>query len=311
MSVVIPTYRRPDLVRRAAASALGQTVEDLEVLVVADGADADATAATEASLATLNDPRLRVIVPGRQLGNGAARNVGIERARAPLVALLDDDDEWFPHKLATQLPLSGGPNTLVTHRLLARRGEGETHHWPRRRPRQGEDIGEYLFCPRRPGTGEGMIQTSTWLVPIDLLRRVRFAEGLRRYVDLDWIVRAARVPGFRVAFAGWPEPLGVWNIEPERARISTDDDGDFAVRWARERRELLSPRAYAGFLLTLASQSAAAAGRRPGFWSILREARRNGRPTLGPLAAHALHFGVPRRLLHAAVRLLSPRRSAR
>ena len=299
---MIPTFRRADLVRRAAASALAQTVEDLEVLVVADGDDADATAATEASLASLADPRLRVLVPGRPLGNGAARNFGVDHATAPLVALLDDDDEWFPRKLETQMPLCDGPNTLVTHRLEARVGENEVHLWPRRRPREGEDVGEYLFCPRRPGTGEGMIQTSTWLLPTDLLRRVRFAEGLRRYVDLDWIVRAAKTPGFRVAFAGWPEALGVWNIEPKRVRISTSDDGQFAVDWANERRDVLTPRAHAGFLLTLASQSAAASGRRPGFWRILREAFKNGRPTLGPLASHALHFGVPRGLLHAAAR---------
>ena len=155
VSVVIPTFRRPELVRRAVASVLGQTVRELEVIVVADGVDAAATDQTRRALEPLNDSRLRVLVPGRQLGNGGARNFGVDAATAPLVALLDDDDEWLADKLERQLPLAGGEATLVTCRLDARVGEGETHLWPRRRPREGEPVGEYLFCPRRPGTGEG------------------------------------------------------------------------------------------------------------------------------------------------------------
>ena len=311
VSVVIPTYRRPMLVRRAVVCALAQSVREIEVIVVCDGQDAQATDATRCALDTIEDDRIKIIAPGQQLGNGAARNVGIDAAAAPVIALIDDDDEWFPDKLEAQLPLCDSPATLVTCRIEARVGEDETHVWPRRQPRENEPIGEYLFCPRRPGTGEGMIQTSTWLMRTDLLRRVRFAEGLRRYVDLDWILRAAaNVPDFQVQFANWPDPLAVWNIEPDRERVSNIDNGTFALEFAKERRELLSPRAYAGFILTLASQSAAAAGRRPGYGSILRAARDGGQPTLAGLLNHTLHYAVPRRLLRGAVSLLS-RRSAR
>ena len=300
VSVVIPTFRRPALVRRAVASVLRQSVGELEVIVVADGTDAAATDATRRALAGFEgDPRLRVLAPGRQLGNGGARNFGVDAARAPRVALLDDDDEWLPDKLEHQLPLAEGEATLVSCRLEARIGEDESHLWPRRRPRAGEPVGDYLFCPRRPGTGEGMIQTSTWLLSTTLLRRVRFSETLRRYVDLEWVLRAeATVPDFRVAFAGWPRPLCVWNIEPDRTRISNGDDGRFALDFAATHRALLTGRAYAGFVLSLASQSAAAAGRRPGYWKLLAAAyARGGRPSFAGLLGHALHFGVPRPLL--------------
>ena len=300
VSVVIPTFRRPELVRRAVASALQQTAGDLEVIVVADGADATATDETRRALAAFDgDPRLRLLAPGRQLGNGGARNFGVDAARAPLVALLDDDDEWSADKLERQRPLATDERTLVTCRLDARVGEGESHLWPRRRPRPGEPVGDYLFCPRRPGTGEGMIQTSTWLLATRLLRRVRFSETLRRYVDLEWVLRAdATVPGFAVRFAGWPRPLCRWNIEPDRARVSTGDDGGVALAFAGQARPLLTARAYAGFVLSLASQSAAAAGRRPGYWALLAAAyARGGRPTLAGLLGHTLHFGVPRPLL--------------
>ena len=316
ISVIVPTFRRPDLVRRAVASALAQTAGELEVVVVIDGDDAGATANTRRSLDALADPRVRVLETGRTLGNGAARNAGVAAARGSLVALLDDDDEWFPGKLAAQLPLAGEAATLVTCRLEARVGGGETHLWPRRLPRGGEPLGEYLFCPRRPGTGEGMVQTSTWLLPTDLLRRVPFAEGLRRYVDLDWLLRAAGgaagVVGFRVAFAGWPEALCAWNIEPDRVRVSNGDNGRFALDFARDRRGLMTRRAYAGFVLSLASQSAAAAGRRPGYWAVLRAALDGGRPTAAGLVGHTLHYAVPRSALRwAAARARRPAPASR
>ena len=144
-----------------------------------------------------------------------------------------------------------------------------------------------------------MIQTSTWLAATSLLRRVRFAEDLRRYVDLDWLLRAAaEVPGFSVEFAGWPRPLCVWNIEPSRARVSTRDDGGVALAFAQRLRPMLTPRAYSGFVLSLASQSAAAAGRRPGYWRLLAHSlAHGGRPTLSGLVGHTLHHTLPRPLL--------------
>ena len=309
VSVVIPTFRRPQLVRRAVASVLGQTVRELEVIVVADGDDAAAVDETRRTLDALDDPRLRVLAPGRQLGNGGARNFGVDAARAPLVALLDDDDEWLADKLERQLPLAADEATdeatLVTCRLDARVGAGESHVWPRRRPRPGEPIAEYLFCPRRPGTGEGLIQTSTWLLATSLLRRVRFAEDLRRYVDLDWVARAAaEVPGFNVVFAGWPEPLCVWYIEPDRPRVSTSNDGGAALEFAERLRPALTPKAYSGFILSLASESAAAGGRRPGYWRLLAASlSRGGRPTWAGLLGHTLHFTVPRSMLRRVASL--------
>ena len=307
VSVVIPTFRRPDLVRRAAASALAQSVADLEVVVVIDGDDPADADATRASLDALAGPRLKVVAAGRQLGNGAARNLGVDHARGGLIAFLDDDDEWMRTKLERQMPLAGGDATLVTCRLEARAGD-KTFAWPRRLPREGERIDEYLFCPSRPGTGEGLVQTSTWLAPASLLRRVRFDAGLKRYVDLDWILRAAAEPSFAVRFAGWPEPLCVWNIEPGRRRVSTADDGGFALDFAKQRRDagLLSGRGYAGFVLGLASQSAAAAGRRPGYWRLLAASvEKGGRPTAAGLLGHTLHYAVPRALLARAAAMLS------
>ena len=97
-SVVIPTYNRAHSVGDAIASVLRQTMADLECIVVDDGS----TDSTPALLASIKDRRLRVIL-GRHAGVAAARNLGVAHAQAPLVAFLDSDDLWRPHKLTHEI----------------------------------------------------------------------------------------------------------------------------------------------------------------------------------------------------------------
>jgi GT2 family glycosyltransferase len=95
VSVVIPTRDRPALARRAIASALAQRGVEVEVLVVDDGSGEPFIAPA--------DPRVTVLRHELSRGVAAARNAGLEAARAPWVALLDDDDFWAPWKLRVQL----------------------------------------------------------------------------------------------------------------------------------------------------------------------------------------------------------------
>ena len=94
VSVVIPTYQRRGLVRRAVASVLGQTFQDFELIVVDDGS----TDGTGDALEGI-DERIRYT---RQENRGvaAARNVGIRLARGEIIAFLDSDDRWLPDHLA-------------------------------------------------------------------------------------------------------------------------------------------------------------------------------------------------------------------
>ena len=99
ISVIMPTYQRPRETLQAARSVLAQRGVALELLIVDDGSSDD----TVERLLALADARLRVY---RRDGNGGvarARNDGIARARAPLIAFLDSDDLWHPDKLRLQL----------------------------------------------------------------------------------------------------------------------------------------------------------------------------------------------------------------
>lgn len=100
VSVIIPTYERAGLCRQAVDSVLAGTAAHLcEIIVVDDGSRDDLRRALPESV--------RLVRIGHTGMPGHARNIGVEHARAPLIAFLDSDDLWHPHKLERQLQKAG------------------------------------------------------------------------------------------------------------------------------------------------------------------------------------------------------------
>lgn len=97
VSVVIPTYNRAVQVFKAVDSVLSQTFRDFEVIVVDDGS----TDNTEFVLKAFGNKIQYIYQPNG--GVSRARNTGIKAARAGLIAFLDSDDLWLPHKLQAQV----------------------------------------------------------------------------------------------------------------------------------------------------------------------------------------------------------------
>jgi glycosyltransferase involved in cell wall biosynthesis len=96
-SVIIAAYQAVGFVQAAIRSALAQTREDIEVIVVDDGSS-DGT--WEAILACARqDARVVPIRQPRRAGPSAARNTAIARARGRWLAVLDADDLYTPHRL--------------------------------------------------------------------------------------------------------------------------------------------------------------------------------------------------------------------
>jgi glycosyltransferase involved in cell wall biosynthesis len=91
VSVVLPTYNRAELLRRAVASVRVQSYTQWELLVVDDGGDADSERVVEAA----GDERIRWMRIDHQ-GVCAARNAALEAAKGELIAYLDDDNVMDP-----------------------------------------------------------------------------------------------------------------------------------------------------------------------------------------------------------------------
>lgn len=92
VSVVVPTYRRPDMLARCLDALCAQNLpaHAFEIIVADDGPDA-ATLDAVASFATTDHPRVHYVpVIGTQ-GPAGARNAGWRHARAAIVAFTDDD----------------------------------------------------------------------------------------------------------------------------------------------------------------------------------------------------------------------------
>jgi GT2 family glycosyltransferase len=96
VSVIVPTYRRPALLREAVRSALAQDYRNLEVIVVGD-------ACPDLDGVVFDDARVRIVNLPTNHGAGGAipRNYGIMLAAGEIVAYLDDDNAWLPNHVSS------------------------------------------------------------------------------------------------------------------------------------------------------------------------------------------------------------------
>ena len=145
VSVIIPTYNRADWLNRAIASVVEQDYRPLELLVVDDGSS-DHTRqvvrswAGELRKSAAPAPELRYLFQENR-GPAAARNLGVRRAGAKLLAFLDCDDRFQPGKLTIQAAaMAANPRLPLSHteEIWRRRGE---HLNPKKRHRkEGGDL---------------------------------------------------------------------------------------------------------------------------------------------------------------------------
>lgn len=101
ITTLIPTYRRPKMLRRAIRSALNQTYPDIQVLVV-DNASGDETAGIVADIAR-EDPRVIYHCHAENIGMINNFNFALKQVRTPYFSFLCDDDLLLPDFYAAAL----------------------------------------------------------------------------------------------------------------------------------------------------------------------------------------------------------------
>jgi GalNAc5-diNAcBac-PP-undecaprenol beta-1,3-glucosyltransferase len=209
VSVAIATFNRASWVPRAIASALRQTVQNVEVLVVDDGSKD--IAATANAVAAIGDPRVRYLRHSFNRGLPAARNTAINAAAGEYIAFLDDDDEWLPHKLERQLKALRVHDAVLTAARLRESGRVKRFHKP---------VVELADLRQ-----SNPFDPSSLIVRAHLMKALLFDERLRVGEDWDAFIRIAQIG----SIAYLPEPLIVYSESPggrmttEAAHMSLSD----------------------------------------------------------------------------------------
>ncbi|MFN6561629.1 MAG: glycosyltransferase family 2 protein [Nostoc sp. ChiSLP01] len=292
VSVVIPTRNRPQIVVRGAKSALSQTLQSIEVIVIVDGPDRQ----TVDALSQIGDPRLRIIELPKNIGPSGARNTGVKEAKGTWIAFLDDDDQWLPQKLERQLELANSSNyefPVIASRFISRTPKGD-FICPRRLPQASEPLSEYLFVRNSFFKGEGCIQTSTLFIKKELMEKMPLEEKFYRHEDWEWLLRVSAMENVRIEFV--PEAMAIWHSEMGIKRLSNVNDWKYSLDWIRSTRNLVTPKAYSGFIATIVSHSASLVGDWKAFLPLLWEAIRWGKPRPVDICLYLTMWLIPQDL---------------
>ncbi|WP_127112612.1 glycosyltransferase family 2 protein [Shimia sediminis] len=171
ISVVVPTCDRHELLQQAVRSALEQTVEVSEVIVVDDASGHD----PEAVLKKFG-PKVRLERLEEKGGANVARNRGIEMALGNLIAFLDDDDVWLTNKLELQIAAMG--DSYEACLCTSREASGAP-----RPPKGWQEVREEHLKYRTPCGTSGLLATS------EVLKSEKFDPAIPRGQDWDLFVR--------------------------------------------------------------------------------------------------------------------------
>jgi GT2 family glycosyltransferase len=237
-SVILPTYNRLLTLPRAVASVLAQEEQDFELLVV-DDASTDQTAAW---LATVDDPRLRVLRAPSNLGPSGARNLGLDAARAPAVAFLDSDDVYRADRLAVALAaLEREPDVVCTLSSAVKQVWSEQRVSLVPAVKLAPAAFEWaLICDLIP------VETTGMTVRTEQARAIGgFAAGLRRTEDREFLIRLARLgAGRMLAEVLWEKSWSADGLSNEWVGAGRD-----LVAYARARPEFTGRYAAVGSYL--------------------------------------------------------------
>jgi len=179
ISVVIPTYNRYEVLKRALESVYAQTHKLKEVIIIDDGS----TDETSQILKLFPDAKYYY---QENSGVSSARNLGIKKANHEWIAFLDSDDEWHPHKLQEHLELHlQKPQLQISYTDEKWIRDAKEVKLPKKYAKYGGNI--FKEC-----LSHCIIAPSATIIHKDLLRRVGlFDEDLEVCEDYDLWLRIA------------------------------------------------------------------------------------------------------------------------
>ena len=100
VSIILPYFRKINYIKKTINSILNQSFKDFEIILVYDDEDLHDLFIIESYFK--NNPKIKIIKNTKNLGAGISRNIGIKHSNGQIIAFIDSDDFWHPHKLERQ-----------------------------------------------------------------------------------------------------------------------------------------------------------------------------------------------------------------
>jgi glycosyltransferase involved in cell wall biosynthesis len=205
VSVVLPTYGRPEYFEEAVDSVVNQTYSAVELVIVDDCSPEPVAPLLERIDTTGIDVTL--VRHDENKGACAARNTGIEEASGTYVAFIDDDDVWLESKLERQIQVmeSAGPAVGAVYTGQRYVTDGETTNV--RTPTTSGDVTAAILKGASLNPFSCMLVDATVIESAGLLD-VRFPS----WQDREWYFRLSR----HCEFAAVPEALVIRRMGHEQ-----------------------------------------------------------------------------------------------
>lgn len=190
VSVIIPTYKRSQVLNRAVDSVLAQSIDSFEVIVVDDngvGTD-DGEKTSNVMIQYKEDNRVIYLRHEVNKNGSAARNTGLQVARGKYIAFLDDDDSFTPDRLQLMydklesLDDSWGAcySSYVKHQI-----DGTKQYSGERV--EGDIFLQALMRSFYLGSGSNLFFRNSVIKDVGF-----FDENFKRNQDLEYLVRVAK-----------------------------------------------------------------------------------------------------------------------
>ncbi|MCF7814795.1 MAG: glycosyltransferase family 2 protein [Candidatus Cloacimonetes bacterium] len=218
-TIITPTFRRPELLRRAIKSVLNQTFTNYEHIVVDDANDDE----TVEVISAFNSSKIKYNAHDKQLGAASAYNTGIKMSKGNYINFLDDDDEYFPEileKIHSTFENSKDKIGFVWTGIIRVRDGEESEKilvkikWPQR----FNDIEKGLTVSTAIGNGFGLSVRKECVEKIGL-----FDTSLIIGEDTDFMIRLSKNFNFRTV----PEIL----VKIHHGHSQLTEEKNIRIKW--------------------------------------------------------------------------------
>jgi glycosyltransferase involved in cell wall biosynthesis len=198
VSIILCTYNRAHLVKRAIVSVMAQSYRNWELIIIDDGSRDDTALAVMPLMKS--DPRITYCYQANG-GLARARNVGIALARGTYTTFLDSDDEYRPQHLSSRIrAMKRHPSPTFLHGGIEYVGPAKKQYVP-----DAQHPGETIHLRKCYAGGTFFARTSAF-------RTLRGFRNLPFAMDLDFI-RRMRKKGL---------PIGRIRTPTYRYHLTTD-----------------------------------------------------------------------------------------